>query len=337
MGKSNIETMEKNDNTEVDTLNWRSKLLKILEVRRKSISVFLMSICIVYFILALVNYIHFELGFTLGISYASFFEWTLKAQTLILGVGSFLLLLFLSIYFLMIMEKYERNKINFNAHTISGILGVFIFFITVGLLLTSHFFGFNIYIYCFWLLFLSALFCLYCSCAWFYIKISPKFKEPMIGNFISSILILGVLSYFINGFSSMIVNDIFTVNSKYFPFTQTLVSIMIASPILALTSLIIIILVIVIMFRSDWSKSDYFFNINVLISAYLTLSASLLLMTFSDNLINWVSTNFDFDSRSPCEFTEEYNGYIVLDPGHTKVLVYDQKGIRQYKIKTCTY
>ena len=96
-----------------------------------------------------------------------------------------------------------------NVHTGSGALGVLLFFITQSFILILPIWGVKTHIAFYVGLFSSAVFCLYCSCVWFYIKVKPRFKEALIGNFIFGILIFGVISYLVDGYSGVFVNDFF--------------------------------------------------------------------------------------------------------------------------------
>ncbi|WP_462147144.1 hypothetical protein [Pseudoalteromonas gelatinilytica] len=303
--------------------------------RSKVVPYILLVIFIFFFVVSLINYLYINFDFTFGINSHKFFYFTFISQRFTLAFGALFVFIYLIKYFINFMKKKNGLDFEFNLHTISGIIGVLTFFITYSIILFSIFDSLGARIACFIALFLSTFLCLYCSSVWCYIKLKSRLKEPMIGNFIFGFLFFGIVSYFVDGYSGLLINDIFSVNSKYFPFTKSLISLIIISPVLAFICLLTIIAVVFMIFRGKWSASAAFYKINIFISTYLLFSLSLYLMSSNVNLINMVSSNFDFDSKSPCEFIEEYSGFIVLDPAHTKVLVFNENELERYKVKAC--
>ena len=245
------------------------------------------------------------------------------------GLRQFGVLCFIACIFLCVAIYKNIKKKKYKLHAFSGMLGLLLSLISILLII---FFEEPLLVFLF---VIAGLLCSYCISvpiyAWCFNRFKEKKWEPL---FI--IAVLGsILTYFLTGFSAIVVNEIFTINAKYFSYTVPIVIFLLLTPIIAILSLCALCWLLWKEFRSTKVDSDTFYNLNKMMTCYILMSVS---MAYSSNpmkLLEVTSSAFDFDPVSPCDFEDSYDGYIILDPAHTKVLTYSKGKPSPYTVREC--
>ncbi|KOE76303.1 hypothetical protein ACS87_13575 [Vibrio parahaemolyticus] len=207
----------------------------------------------------------------------------------------------------------------------------------------------------------SGFLCVYCISVPLYTWFQSKLKQRAWETAFLGLVLGGSLSYILSGYSGIMINEIFKVNSDYFSFTKPIAMYLILTPYISVLSAVAIVCIVIVETRknkippqkendsnekveqeqkqeleleqTDGTRS--FYNINKILACYVILIISMASGSRASSVIELVSSTFDFDPKTHCKLDKEYDGYIVLDPAHSKVLTYDKGAEIPYVINNC--
>jgi len=245
------------------------------------------------------------------------------------GVHQFgFLCIIIFIFLVHSIYKATKNK-KYKMHAFSGMLGLSLSFLSISLLCffqkSSLFF----------LFIFSGFSCAYCVSVPIYMWCFNRFKEKGWEPVFITVVFGSIITYFLNGYSEIIINEVYTVDAKYFFYTKPIVMFLLLTPLISFSSLSAFCLILWKEFRSKKNNSKTFYNLNKMMACYVLISTSLVFMNNPIKILELTSSTFDFGSVSPCYFKDSYNGYIVLDPAHTKVLTYSKGNPSPYTVREC--
>ncbi|EOG7705007.1 hypothetical protein ACLINR_004546, partial [Vibrio parahaemolyticus] len=78
-----------------------------------------------------------------------------------------------------------------------------------------------------------------------------------------------------------------------------------------------------------------FYNINKILACYVILVIAMASGSRASSVIELTSATFDFDPETQCKLDKKYDGYIILDPAHSKVLTYEKDAEKPYIVRDC--
>ncbi|MEC6795433.1 hypothetical protein VXS03_00025 [Photobacterium sp. S4TG1] len=242
--------------------------------------------------------------------------------------GLFVIMLFVWVY------GFSQYKIlEYGMHIIAGFISiVFALIAMVGIC-------FDMYsMLCFILLCLSCLLSIYCVS----VPVLAVFQKKMRGPWeyiIVTIIFGSSLTFIINGYASVLVNETFGINAKYLPFSTILSMFIVLSPFFVIISFVVLFFIIVFNEKTDLFKNkdgdNKFYLINALVGVYVLFIVSLGVGTHISKNFERVASTFDFDSHYYCVFSEKVDGVIFLDSQYSKVLTYKEGRKPLYKVMTC--
>lgn len=233
----------------------------------------------------------------------------------------------LGIVWIISFHNYRKYS-EFNLHDLAGIFGVFLSAISLSAI---SFYKEQIFILSFAL---SGALCAYCTSVplfhWFKNRLNEsKFEVAFI-----SLVFGSVFLYVLDGYSGVMINQVFGVNERYFSFTKPVAMLLLLSPWLALTTFLAIIYITVN--QKGSTGVDTFYSINKLSACYVVLILSMAFGSRMGSTLELVAGKLDFDSISPCQVNESVTGVIVLDPAYTKVLVKSEaENVNKYSVIDC--
>lgn len=225
-------------------------------------------------------------------------------------------------------SKYRKYS-EYNLHDLAGILGVFL---SAFSLFVLTFYQEQIVVFSF--AFSGAL-CTYCVSIPVFSWFKDRLKESKFEATFISIVFGAVLIYVLDGYSGIMINEVFGVNEKYFSFTKPVAMLLLLTPWLALASFVAI--VYIPLNQKGSTGIDTFYSINKLSACYVILILSMAFGSRTGSTIELVAGKFDFDSFAPCDVDKSVIGVIVLDPAYTKVLVKSKiKNGNEYSVIDCS-
>lgn len=288
----------------------------------------IMLLAFAYLIAPLITFLHEAYGITfsfLDLQYPSAFFASVKYVERNQFAAFSLIIAFLWIGHIAINSNKQRFKLQPSA----GALGVFTSLLSLlGLVLFKD----SILVVLFGI---SGLICIYCisipTSRWVYHCYKDK-KWESIFLFVATAV---VIYYFVSGYSAIKINEMYSIDAEYFSYTTPVVSFLLLTPYITLSAFVLLLIVLVkeFYFKSDSQSS--FNNLNKMMTCYILMAISLALGSREAQVVELVSSNFDFSPTSPCFFNKHYDGYIMLDAAHTKVLIYSKDDTRPYRVRNC--
>ena len=222
----------------------------------------------------------------------------------------------------------SKNK-TYKIHAKAGMVGVFFSLVSLSLI---SFLQWKLLVFIFGF---SGFLCIYCTSVPMYSWVVKRFKQKQWESFFIATTLGGGTYYLLSGYAEIMLNELFTINASYFSYTLPIAKFLLVTPILALGS----ILTLFIVLRKENKTKDVteqtFYNFNTMMVCFTLVVLCSALGSRSREALELVATKFDFDSKSPCSFEESYDGYIVLDPAHNKVLTYSKGSKTPYVVKGC--
>jgi len=182
---------------------------------------------------------------------------------------------------------------------------------------------------------ISGAMCIYCVSVPIYNWICERLKNKKFELPLLSVSISAILLYLLDGYSNIIINEIFGVSAKYFNFTKPIAMMLLSSPFLVLLALIMIVGLMV--YHQVSKNTNTFYSINKLMACYVILILGMAFGSRAGDTIVSVASKFDFDTYTPCKESSSGLGAIVLDPGYNHVLVkHVDDGKVIFEVEDCT-
>lgn len=227
-----------------------------------------------------------------------------------------------------IFKNIRAKKYKF--HALAGMLGMLTSLLSMSLL---AFFQESLLV---WLFMISGLLCIYCISVPIYTWCFDRFKEKKWEPVFITVLLGGIITYFLTGYSAIMINEIYTVNARYFPYTVPVATFLLLTPFIAVISFIVLCYLLFKVYILNEIESDNFYTLNKMMACYILMVISMAFGSHPVMVLELVSSKFDFDPVSPCYFEKKYDGYIILDPAHTKVLTYSKDKSLPYSVLECS-
>lgn len=312
----------------------RSSNKEILETENdkamlsKGTIIFLMIASAIYFSISIVISLHdiFKINFEfLKLKHPEIFFDTIRDASK--AQFGYSLLLISVVLFVFMCKNMVRKK--YKIHVIAGMFGIIVALASMSVmtLLNNKI---SVYTYL-----ISGFLCLYCMSVPTFVWCTRRLKNEKWEIFFITIIIGGTLSYLISGRAGMLINEIFKVNASYFPYAKPIAAILLLCPVVLIFSLGWLLFLLCKMFNSNQTESESFFNFAEVITCYIVMTICFSFISNPIKVLELVSSNFDFNNSSPCYFRKAYDGYIVLDPAHTKVLTYSKTNSEKYAVFEC--
>lgn len=287
---------------------------------------FIIFILVCFFIAGPLSYFITDLS----LSYNLGFTWLEDHRHLLFNIHrGYLLVTFLSGCLLFSAGFIADGILKYKPSEISGILGILLSFLTLGLLL---FFPDMI-----WLLMLASILNLYS----FSTPIVNLIIERATGNRWEKIIILSITSFvfvFYTGYeSNILINELFAVDARHFTFTKIIAIAIIVSPYLLVASIILFIcnLYKILDERPD-NSSNLFLSINGFLASFCLVIFSTIFVFHGRSVIKNVASTVDFNARSICSNVNNGEGVIYLDDRYELILVDKiDNNQHQYEIRKC--
>lgn len=197
----------------------------------------------------------------------------------------------------------------------------------------------------------SGFLCVYCISVPLYIWFQSKLKHKAWEVGFLTLVLGSTFSYILSGYSGILINEFFKVNSSYFSFTKPVAMFLILTPYISIFSFFFIMYVVWVETRKNKScpeevkvnqentqQSDgvrTFYNINKILACYVILVIAMASGSRASSVIELTSATFDFDPETQCKLDKKYDGYIILDPAHSKVLTYEKDAEKPYIVRDC--
>lgn len=197
----------------------------------------------------------------------------------------------------------------------------------------------------------SGFLCVYCISVPLYIWFQSKLKHKAWEVGFLTLVLGSTFSYILSGYSGILINEFFKVNSSYFSFTKPVAMFLILTPYISIFSFFFIMYVVWVETRKNKScpeevkvnqentqQSDgvrTFYNINKILACYVILVIAMACGSRASSVIELTSATFDFDPETQCKLDKKYDGYIILDPAHSKVLTYEKDAEKPYIVRDC--
>ncbi|GAA5648605.1 hypothetical protein [Vibrio proteolyticus] len=233
----------------------------------------------------------------------------------------------LGIAWIISFHNYRKYS-DFKLHDLAGILGVFLSALSLSAI---TFYQEQIFVLSFAL---SGALCAYCTSVPMFHWFKDRLNESKFEVTFLSFVFGAVFLYVLDGYSGIMINQVFGVNEGYFSFTKPVSMLLLLSPWLALGTFLAIIYITVS--QKGSTGVDTFYSINKLSACYVVLILSMAFGSRMGTTLELVAGKFDFDSISPCQVNESVTGVIVLDPAHTKVLVKSEaENVNKYSVIDC--
>ncbi|KOY43713.1 hypothetical protein ACX03_20400 [Vibrio parahaemolyticus] len=211
----------------------------------------------------------------------------------------------------------------------------------------------------------SGFLCVYCISVPLYIWFQSKLKHKAWEVGFLTLVLGSTFSYILSGYSGILINEFFKVNSSYFSFTKPVAMFLILTPYISIFSFFFIMYVVWVETRKNKSCPDdvnvnqentqqspddvnvnqentqqsdgvrTFYNINKILACYVILVIAMASGSRASSVIELTSATFDFDPETQCKLDKKYDGYIILDPAHSKVLTYEKDAEKPYIVRDC--
>jgi len=295
----------------------------------RGMAVFIIFIAIIYIIPPSISFLHESLNLQFGFLELKhpelFFNFVKDIWIKQFGILCGFVVIFLAIE----ICKNIRGK-KYKLHALAGMLGMSTSLLSISIL---TFFQESLLI---GLFMTSGLLCVYCISVPTYMWCFDRFKEKKWEPIFITVVLGGVITYFLTGYSAIMINEIYTVNAKYFSYTVPVAIFLILAPFIVIVSSATLLYLLCKEFSTKEVNSDTFYNLNKMMSCYILMVISMAFGSYPVKVLELVSSKFDFDPKSPCHFENVYNGYIILDPAHTKVLTYSKGKASPYNVLACT-
>lgn len=273
--------------------------------------------------------ISLQLNVLLNLSYSTdtvvFWECVQKISFIISLVAIFLIWsIGLILYF-----KSEEQKKHFKIDHIAGLISVPLFALSIILMVFfKDYFSLSLFV-------LSGVLSVYVSFVELYRWFRFRTSEFAWESFVLVAVFGGIVLYLLSAYASIDINAEFKVNASYFPFTKPVAMFLVLAPYLPLLSMLAIVLLFMRR-KGKTSGQEDFYDFNFLISCYFVLVICTALEGYHSKILEIVATKFDFDSKTHCEIDiKNVGGVIVLDPAHTKALIYAPDLENKYTIEVC--
>jgi hypothetical protein len=186
-----------------------------------------------------------------------------------------------------------------------------------------------------WALLISGILCLYAALAPIINEINKRMNSWEKGT-ISATLAFFIL-YYLNYQSNILINGVFSVDPKHFPFTRIVSAFIVASPLLFLISFITLIIIFIMLFmKSNSNKKNTFFLLCAAFAALTTFLFSTPLINNGKNIIKSAASIVDFNSKSICINVKNNVGVIFLNDRYDLILTDNVNNKKHsYEVKTC--
>ena len=224
---------------------------------------------------------------------------------------------------------WKDGAFKYNLSDISGIIGIVISLLSLSMMLIWSVF--------FWGFVLSGILCLYAACA----PLLNAIYRKMEGNSWEKGTITAALSFFIlfiiSYKSNILLNNLFLVDPKHFPFTKIITGFVVASPVCFIISFIsLLILSFKLMRLRNESGTYSFWMLNGMLASMTVFTLSFTLSLGGDKLIKNVASTVDFNSKNICSNVEANIGVIYLDNKYDLILLDTMKAKEHYySIQKC--
>lgn len=239
--------------------------------------------------------------------------------TLVFGVGSIVFSL----------AFYKDGIFKYQLSDISGVIGIVLSLLSLCLMLF-----WSIFI---WLFAFSGVLCLYASL----VPLINEIYKKMDGNNWEKSAVTAVLSlvvlFFINFKSNILLNDIFSVDPKHFPYTKMIAGLVVVSPYLFLISFFSLLFLVfkLITFKKD-GGSHSFIVLNGMLASVMVFAFSFILEVGGDVAIKNAASTLDFNSKSICLNVSEGTGVIFMDDKYDLILLDKKKKSEHiYQLARC--
>lgn len=266
--------------------------------------------------------------FNLSYSTASVVFWEcVQKISFIISLGAIFLLWLIGLF---LYFKSEKQKKYFKIDHVAGLISVPLFALSIILMaFFKNDFSLSLFV-------LSGVFSVYVSFVELYRRFRFRTSEFAWESFVLVAVFGGIVLYLLSGYASIDINAEFKVDASYFPFTKPVAMFLVLAPYLPLLSMLAIVLLFMRRNGKKTSGQEDFYDFNFLISCYFVLVICTALEGYHSKILEIVATKFDFDSKTHCEIDiKNVGGVIVLDPAHTKALIYAPDLENKYTIEVC--
>jgi hypothetical protein len=146
-----------------------------------------------------------------------------------------IIFIFALVWFVTFVLSIKENS--YKLHDWAGIIGVFLSCISVALMGATQEFSFFV------LLLTSGYLCVYCISVPIYFWFKNSLRDSAWEYAFLIVVVGSTFIYIIDGFASIMINEFFGFNSKYFSFTKPVAMFLILTPFVALFSFVGILLI----------------------------------------------------------------------------------------------